>query len=106
MIDLLNEINFESWKLIAVAERRSRSIDITCKKRENVLALYEVLKKCDSVYNERLYEPEHVKVLLGWVPTPLSNDIIKKSIEEVFVKVIKITEKRHEDGLQSGFEFI
>ena len=30
--------------------------------------LYEILKKCDSVYNVRLYEPEHVNVLLGLVP--------------------------------------
>ena len=102
VIDLLNELNFDSGKLIGVAEMRSRSIDITCKKRENVLELFEILKKCDSAYNVRLYEPEHVNVLLGWVPIPLSNDIIKKSIEEVFGKVIKITEKRHKDGLQSG----
>ena len=93
VIDLLNELNFDSGKLIGVAEMRSRSI-ISCKKRENILKLYEILKKCDSVYNVRLYEPEHVNVLLGWVPIPLSNDIIKKSIEEVFGKVIKITEKR------------
>ena len=59
--------------------------------------------KCDSVYNVRLYEPKHVNVLL---PIPLSNDIIKKSIEEVFGKVIKITEKNHKDGLQSGIKLI
>ena len=106
VIDLLNELNFDSGKLIGVAEMRSRSIDITCKKRENVLELFEILKKCDSAYNVRLYESEHVNVLLGWVPIPLSNDIIKKSIEEVFGKVIKITEKRHKDGLQSGIRLI
>ena len=68
---------------------RNRSINITCKNRENILELYEIL------YNIRLYEPEHVNLLLGWIP-------IKKSIEKVFGKVIKITEKRHKDGLQSG----
>ena len=51
----------------------------------------EYSRKCESVYNVRLYEPEHVNVLLGWVPIPLSNDIIKISIEEAFRKVIKIT---------------
>ena len=71
-----------------------RSIDITCKKRENRLELYEIFKKCDSVYNVRLYEPEHINVMLEWVPIPLSNDIIKKSIKKVFGKIIKITEKR------------
>ena len=37
---------------------------------------------------------------------PLSNDIIKKSIKEVFGKVIRITEQRHKDGLQSGIRLI
>ena len=106
VIDLLNELNFDCGKLIGVAEMRSRSIDTTCKKRENVLELYEILKKCDAAYDVRLHEPEHVNVLLGWVPITLSNDIIKKSIEEVFGKVIKITEKRHKDGLQSGIRLI
>ena len=82
MIELINEQNFDSGKLIGVGEIRSRSIDITYKKRQNILELYEILKKCDSVYNVRLYEPEHVNALLGWVPIPLSNNIIKKSIEE------------------------
>ena len=67
---------------------------MTCKKRENLLELYEILKKCDSVYNVRLYEPEQVNILCGWVPIPLSNDITKKSIEDVFSKVIKIIEKK------------
>ena len=106
MIDLLNQLNFDSGKLIGVAEMQSRSIDITCKKRENILELYEILKKCDSVYNVHLYEPEHVNVLLGWVPIPLSNVIIKKSIEELFGKVIKISEKRHKDSWQSGIRLI
>ena len=94
VIELLNELNFDRGKLIGVAEMRSRSIDITCKKREITLELYKIFKKCDSVYNIRLYQTEHVNVLLGWVPIPLSNDIIKKSIEEVFGKVIKVTEKK------------
>ena len=94
VIDLLNELNFDSGKLIGVAIMRSRSIDVTCKKRENILKLYEILKKCDSVYSVGLHEPEHANVLLEWIPISLSNDIIKKSIKEVFGKVIKITEKR------------
>ena len=101
-----NELNFDSGKLIGMAEMRSRSVNITCKKRENILELYEILKKFDSVYNVRLYESEDVYVLLGWIPIPLPNDIIKKSIEEVFGKVIKIPEKRHKNDLQSGIRLI
>ena len=44
--------------------------------------------KCDSVYNFRLFEPEQVNILLGWKPIPLSNNMIKKSIEEMFGKVM------------------
>ena len=58
-----------------------------------MLELNEIFKKCDLVYNVCLYELEHIDVLLGCVPIPISNDIIKKSFEEVLGKVIKITEK-------------
>jgi len=45
---------------------------------------YEKLK---GIYNIRLYESDHVNVLLGWVPIPLSNDRIKVCIKEVFGKL-------------------
>ena len=106
VIDLLNELSFDSRKLIGGAGMRSRSIDSPCKKREITLKLYEILKKCDSVYKVRLYEPEHVNILLEWVPIPLSNDVIKKSIEEMLGKFIKITQKRLKVGLQSGITLI
>ena len=76
VIDLLNELNFDSGKVVGVAEMRSRLIDITCKKRENILDLCKILKKSDSLYNVRLYEPEHVNLLAGRVPILLSNNII------------------------------
>ena len=42
---------------------------------------------------QRIYDLEHVDVLLGWVNIPLSDNIINKSIDELFANVIKITEK-------------
>ena len=54
----------------------------------------------------RLYEPDYINVLLGWVPIPMSNDSIRQSIESVFGKVVKITEKKHEDGLLSGIRIL
>ena len=93
VIELLKEINFEPQKLVGVAEMKSRSIDITCKTRQDTLQLYEKLKQIDFAYNIRLYESDNINVLLGWVPIPLSNEKIKRTIEENFGKVIKITEK-------------
>ena len=85
---------------------KSRSIDITCKTRQNTLQLYEKLRQIDFVYSIRLYESDNINVLLGWVPIPLSNEKIKRTIEENFGKVIKITEKKYKDGLLSGIKIL
>ena len=85
---------------------KSRSIDITCKTRQDTLQLYEKLRQIDFVYNIRLYESDNINVLLGWVPIPLSNEKIKRTIEENFGKVIKITEKKNKDGLLSGIRIL
>ena len=84
IIELLKEINFEPQKLVGVAEMKSRSIDITCKTRQDTLQLYEKLRQIDFVYNIRLYESDNINVLLGWVPTPLSNEKIKKNNRRKF----------------------
>ena len=72
---------------------KSRSIDITCNTRQDNLQLYEKLRQIDFVHNIRLYESDNINVLLGWVLIPLSNEKIKKTVEENFGKIIKITEK-------------
>ena len=51
LIELLKGINFEPQKLVGVAEMKSRSIDITCKTRQDTLQLYEKLRQIDFVYN-------------------------------------------------------
>jgi len=85
---------------------KNGSVDITCRSRLTVLELYEKLRDVDGIYYVRLVESNHINVLLGWVPIPLSNDRIKVCIEEVFGKVIKIVDKKHKDGLQSGMRII
>ena len=65
VIELLKEINFEPQKLVGVAEMKSRSIDITCKTRQDTLQLYEKLRQIDFAYNIRLYESDNINVLLG-----------------------------------------
>jgi len=45
-------------------------------------------------YNVRLYESDHINLLLGSIPIPLSNDSIQVCIEKVFGKVIKLFEKK------------
>ena len=60
----------------------------------------------DFVYNIRLYESDNINALLGWVPILLSNEKIKRTIQENFGKVIKITEKKYKDGLLSGIRIL
>ena len=43
-------INYPSTKPVGIAEMKGRSIDITCRTRENGLELYLKLKRIDYVY--------------------------------------------------------
>ena len=99
-------MKFECDKLEGVGEMKHKKIDITCKNRKILLELYEQLKSNDSVYEVQLYESDNVNVILGWVPISLPNETIQQSIEEVFGKVIKISEKKYKDGLKSGIRII
>ena len=63
---MLKELKYPLSKLVGLAEMKSRSIDITCKKREYVLELAEKLKDVTSIYNLRLYETENIAVIVGW----------------------------------------
>ena len=78
ILQMLSEISFKTENLIGVAEMKNRSIDITCKTRENVLELYAKLKDIEFIYNLWLYEPVNINILLGWVPIPMPNETIKQ----------------------------
>ena len=85
---------------------KSRSIDITCKKREYVLELAEKLKDVTSIYNLRLYETENINVIVGWVPIPMTNDDVHKELENIVGKVVKVTAKKNRNGLLSEIRII
>ena len=68
---------------------KNRSINITCKTRENVLELYAKLKDIEFVYNLWLYEPVNINILLGWVPIPMPNETTKQELEANFGAVLK-----------------
>ena len=70
---------------------RSTLIDITSEKKESVLELYEILNKCSSEYNVRLYEPEHVNALSGWVPYQMES--FRKALKTYLVKSLKLQKK-------------
>ena len=107
VIELLKEINFEPQKLVGVAEIIAENRhNLQNKTRQDTLQLYEKLRQIDFVYNIRVYEFDSINVLLAWVPISLSNEKIKRAIEENFGKVIKITEKKHKDGLLSGIRIL
>ena len=106
ILQMLSEISFKTENLIGVAEMRNRSIDITCKTRENVLELYAKLKDIEFIYNLVLYEAVNINILLGWVPIPMPNEAIKQELEANFGAVLKITDKKHSDGLRSGMRIV
>ena len=106
VIEFLQKMNFSKSKLVGVGEMKGRSIDITCKTRHNVLELYELLKEVDFIYNLNLYETENINVLVGWVPIPMTNEVIQKNIEMNYGKVLKIVDKNHKDGLKSSIRII
>ena len=106
IIEMLKHIEYPTNELVGVAEMKGRSIDITCRTRENVLELYLKLKRIDYVYNLSLYETENVRVLIGWVLVLLPNERIKNHIQTNFGKIVTITEKHHKDGLISGIRIV
>ena len=106
ILQMLSEISFKTENLIAVAEMRNRSIDITCKTRENVLELYAKLKDIEFIYNLVLYEAVNINILLGWVPIRMPNEAIKQELEANFGALLKITDKKHSDGLRSGMRIV
>ena len=85
---------------------KGSSIDISCKTKENLLELYELLKEVDFVYNLRLYETENINVLVGWVPIPTTNEVIRKNIEMNYGKVLKTAYQNYKDDLKSGMRII
>ena len=94
VLEMLKELKYPLSKLVGLAEMKSRSIDITCKKREYVLELAEKLKDVTSIYNLRLYETENINVIVGWVPIPMTNDDVHKELENIVGKVVKVTAKK------------
>ena len=102
VLEMLKELKYSLSKLVGLAEMKSRSIDITCKKRDYVLELAEKLKDVISIYNLRLYETENINVIVGWVPIPMTNDDVHKELENIVGKVVKVTAKKNRDGFLSG----
>ena len=74
--------------------------------REYVLESEEKLKSVTSIYYLRLYESENINVILGWVPIPLTNEEIKLEIEKKVGKVVRVSTKKHKDGLLSGIRIV
>ena len=84
---------------------RNRSIDITCKARENVLELHAKLKDIEFSYYLALYEAVNTNISLGWVPIPMPDEVIKQELEANFGTVLKITDRKHSDG-RSGMRIV
>ena len=106
VLELLKSVSYPVAKLVGIADMKFRSINIICETRQYVLELEEKLKSVTSIYNLRLYESKNINVMLGWVPIPLTNEEIKLEIEKKVEKVVKVSAKKHEDGLLSGIRIV
>ena len=47
--EFLQKMNFLKSKLVGIGEVKGRSIDVTCKTRENIIELNELFKKVDFI---------------------------------------------------------
>ena len=106
VLELLKSISYPVTKLVSIADMKSRSIDITCKTKEYVLELEEKLKSVTSICKLRLYESENINIILGWVPISLTNEEIKLAIEKKVGKVVRVSAKKHKDGILSGIRTV
>ena len=43
---------------------------------------------------------------VGWIPIPMTNEVIRKNIKMIYNKVQKITDKNYKNGLKSGMRII
>ena len=106
IVELLKDMKFPTSKIIGIADMKGRSVDVTCKAREDVLELFEKLKHVDTVYNLRLYKTQNINILTGWVPIPMANETIQNFIAQNYEKVIRIADKKLSDGLRSGMSLL
>lgn len=106
VLETIINIGYDKKKILGIAEMKGRGIDVTCTSRKNVLELYEKLENVSTFFNLHLYDSENLKVALGWVPIPMTNDEVKEEIEKKFGKVYEINHKKHKDGLLSGIRIL
>ena len=105
-LKMMSDIGFSKSKITGVAEMKGHSIDVTCNTRKDVLELFKELKKVNTVFNIHLYQSQFVTVVLGWVPIPMTNNLIKKEIEKQYGEVLDIQCKKYKDGLLSGIRLV
>ena len=67
-----------------------KSIDVTCKSRNDVLKLYKKIQVVSDVIKVKLHETDNIHVDVEWVLVPMSNECIKRAFENIFGPVLKI----------------
>ena len=85
---------------------KAGTIDVTCKKRKDVLELYDKPQKVDAVAFVKLCEQDNVNVVVGWVPIPMPNEHVKSAFQTAFGPVIKVLRRKCRDGLVSGVRIL
>ena len=71
--------------MLGVAEMPGKSIDVTCKSRDDVLELHKKIQAVSDITKVKLYDTDNIYVVVGWVPIPMSNERIKTAFKTYFV---------------------
>ena len=62
-IEFIKNLQFSKSKLLGVAEMPGKSIDITCKSRDDVLKLYKKIQAVSDIIKVKLYESDNIHVV-------------------------------------------
>ena len=61
--------------------------------------IYKKIQVVSDVINVNLYERDKLRVVVGWVPMPVTNERIKTVLENLFGPVPKTVKRKCKDGL-------
>jgi len=100
--ELLTKTRFPLTKIEAIIERRSNTVDFTCKDRSSAENLQRLLGKHPNVREARLFESEYIDVKLTGVPHRLPDSkiiafLVKRNGEVISTKRLK-DRKGYYDG--------
>jgi len=100
--ELLTKARFPLFKIEAIIERRSNTVDFTCKDRDSAEHLQRLLEKHPNVREARLFESEFIDVKLIGVPHRLPDGKIIAFLSRRNGEVLKTKRLKDRRGYYDG----